>query len=336
MVEKLDTRLPKRELYRQLALIGEAVSNNAYPPFSDYAVGSAAMVWDGRVYVGANTEDTSIGLTVHGEQAGITAAIADGALVDARRAGLDQFSFLKAVAILPKRVFNGWPCGHCADFMSGFGQNFDIVVRTAQGDVDWAPLRRVVPYLPDARQALALTSSGSALLGMKAPHAHATALPPSYIPLVGISKKRAYEKLLDIAAEAAHRSYAPYTKRPAGAAVWLWDGSVYAGSRVENVGYTRSNHAEQTAVEAAITDGALARALAAGIGPQKFVRTMAYVPLGQPDTWPTGSSRQCMCDFGLDLEVIIRSASGRPKMRTLRQLFPHAFAVDVLSYWTNK
>jgi cytidine deaminase len=334
MITRLNPRLPKHVLYSELALIGEDTSNNAYPPFSDYAVGSAAMTWDGRVYAGTNTEDSSIGLTVHGEQAGIVAAIADGALKDALRAGLDQYSFLKAVSILPKRMFNGWPCGHCADFMSSFGQKLDIVVRKPDGGVDWKPLGRVVPYLPDARRALELTKSGEALKLLKP--ASSESVLRSFIPLHGVGWKEAYEHLLKMAEEAAHRSYAPYTKRPAGAAVWLWDGSVYAGARVENVGYTRSNHAEQAAAEAAITDGALARAIAQGLGPQQFVRTWAYVPLGQPDTWPTGSSRQCMCDFGLDAEVVIRRASGKPAMRLLRQLFPQAFAADVLSYWTSK
>ena len=60
----LDMKLPKRELYAQLCAIGEAVSANAYPPFSDYPVGAAVLLWDGRVYTGVNSEDPSIGLTI--------------------------------------------------------------------------------------------------------------------------------------------------------------------------------------------------------------------------------------------------------------------------------
>lgn len=336
LIQTMKMNRPKREIYRELALIGEEISKNAYPPFSDYRVGGVCLLWDGRVYTGVNVEDPSIGLTVHGEQSSIIAAIADGALEDARRAGLDEYSFIKAVAVLPQRMFEGWPCGHCGDYMSGFGTDMDIVVRTADGkDVEWAPLGKVMPNLPDARMAKKLTSSGSALMLLDAAGDHAQQLAPAHIEL-GTSDAQAHRKLLEIARRAAHRSYAPYTKRPSGAAVWLWDGSVYAGSRVENVGYTRSNHPEQGAIEAAIADGALARAVAAGIGPQQFVKTVAYVALGQPAVWPAGSSRQCLCDFGLDMQIVIESASGRPMKRTLRQLFPHAFAADVLSYWVKK
>jgi cytidine deaminase len=177
MVHRISMRASKCERYEQLARLAEAANTHAYPPFSDFKVGVAVLLWDGRVYIGVNTEDPSIGLTVHGEMSAVNAAIADGALDDARRAGLDEYTFIKAVAVMPNRMFDAYPCGHCCDFLSGYGAKFDIVVRRPDGSLAWARLSEVMPLMPDAKNAKALTLSAQCLNHLSNPADHVNDLP---------------------------------------------------------------------------------------------------------------------------------------------------------------
>jgi cytidine deaminase len=148
-------------------------------------------------------------------------------------------------------------------------------------------------------------------------------------------KSKAYPELLRIARAAAALSYAPYSKRPAGAAVWLYDGTVLTGSRFENVGYTLSSDPEAEALGRAVSSGLLNEAVASRVKPTEFVRAIAYVVPGRPRAFPSGSSRQCMCDFGLNIDIIADGGEGvKPVVKTLGALLPGAFVPDVLSYWT--
>jgi cytidine deaminase len=330
------TKLPlsraKRRLYQDLVDVALSAAEHAYAPFSDYRVGCAALLWDGSVYLGVNTENPGLNLTIHGEMSAINAAITDGALTAARAAGLDQFSFIRALAIIPLRSFEAWPCGHCRDFMSGFGLKMDVIVRRESGEAIWKSMKRVLPKAPVAREQIALTLSGEKLANLR-PSLHLGG--KQQLDEGARGKRESYRALLDIAMQAAHLSYAPYSKRPAGAAVWLYDGSVYPGCRVENVGYTLSADPAQVALDFAIADGALSRAIREGVEPKGFIKAIAYHGLDQPNLWPSGSTRQCLCDFGLDFDIVVENASGKPAHRNLGQLLPGAFVPDVLSYWTG-
>jgi len=322
----------RRRNYEFLATVGERASDNAHMPFSNYPVGAAVLTATGEVYVGCNVENPGLDLTSHGEMNSINAAIGDGALERAKAAGFNEYNWIDAVAILPKRMFDGWPCCHCCDYMASFGTSMNIVVRRADGSVAWKPLSRLYPNAPDVRELKRLTDSGELLKlrGQGVPFTQGRKL-----GVVGRGKRAVYHVLLKIARDAAYKSYAPYTKRPAGAAVLLWDGSVYTGVRMENVGYTDSSHPELNAVAAAIADGALERAIAAGRTPLTFIKAIVSCPLGMSDTWPMGAVRQALCDYGLKLDIVVEGKDGSPSWRKLGALFPKAFVPDVLSYWTK-
>jgi cytidine deaminase len=359
---KLDMRRPKRALYQDLVDVALQHAPFAYPPLSDYRVGAAALLWDGRVYLGTNTENPGLGLTIHGEMSCINAAITDGALNQALEAGLTAQNFIRALSIIPLRSYEAWACGHCRDFMAGFGLTMDIVVRKTDNSPIWKPLRRLLPYaddptvrVEDARSGRLLTvqSHGKGVgcgggLSVQVGGDFSHVAGGCKAPLPGLaggtllddipttwSKAKAHARLLQLAREAATKSFAPYSKRRAGAAVWLHDGSVFTGTRVENVGYTLSSDPEQVALNAAVNSGALEAAVKRGVMPTEFVRAIAYSVPGRPMAFPSGSSRQCMCDFGLNIDIVADGTDGKPFHRTLGQLLPHAFVPDVLSYWTR-
>lgn len=61
--------------WEQLRGAARAVAGRAYVPYSGVRVGAAALVDDGRVVVGCNVENASIGLTTCAEN-GVTSALA--------------------------------------------------------------------------------------------------------------------------------------------------------------------------------------------------------------------------------------------------------------------
>lgn len=340
---KLDVRLPKRVLYPELVSIGLAAATNASAPFSDFKVGCALITWDGRVYTGVNTENPGLGLTVHGEMSAINAAIADGALRDALADGLTSQNWIRAISVVPLRCYEAWPCGHCREFIMGFGGAMDIIVPRENAEPLSRRMSRLLPRSDKVAERIEDAATGRLLTlanarkrfdGIKSvklqPAVEKLHIDPT------TAKRNAYPALIELAREAAARSYAPYSKRPAGAALWLHDGRVVTGSRLENVGYTLSNEPEVQAIGCAVSEGLLHEAIASGVKVTEFVRAIAYVVPGRPRAFPSGSSRQCMCDFGLNIDIIADGGEGsKPVVMSLAKLLPGAFVPDVLSYWTQ-
>src|SRR5690349_22734448 len=94
---------------RDLIVAARNAANNAYAPYSGFAVGAAVRVADGAIHVGANLENASYGLSLCAEVSALTAANTSG-----------DFESISAIAVLgfgffPKMHLSEvvTPCGRC-------------------------------------------------------------------------------------------------------------------------------------------------------------------------------------------------------------------------------
>lgn len=121
--------------------------------------------------------------------------------------------------------------------------------------------------------------------------------------------------LLERAREAASGAYAPYSNFPVGAAILTADGSVFAGSNVENASIGLTICAERSATAAAVS-----------AGHREIVAVAVSAPLW-PETSPCGACRQVLNEFrpaSGDVTVILDDG-GSGLALSLDDLLPRAF-----------
>lgn len=122
--------------------------------------------------------------------------------------------------------------------------------------------------------------------------------------------------LLLQAEQVRQRAYAPYSGFAVGAALLTASGATYCGVNVENASYPVSCCAERSVVCGAVS-----------AGDRQFVAIAIVTDADEPAA-PCGLCRQTLCEFGLDLEVILASTAGQVWSTTLRELLPAAFTPD--------
>ena len=106
-----------------------AASQAAYAPYSNFLVGAAALLRDGRVVTGVNVENASYPLGVCAERAAISRAVVKGA----------KPGDFEAIAITAS------PCGGCRQWLLEFG--VDRVAFMHEGEL---LMRRPDELLPDS------------------------------------------------------------------------------------------------------------------------------------------------------------------------------------------
>jgi len=127
-----------------------------------------------------------------------------------------------------------------------------------------------------------------------------------------------YKKLVQAAKEAAEKTYSPYSHYPVGAALLTEDGHVITGCNVENVSFGGTICAERTAYVKAVSQG------------YRRFQAVAVVCKKAHDCWPCGICRQFMCEFGVDVDVVVEAADGTVHSLKLADLLPRHFGAQTL------
>ena len=124
------------------------------------------------------------------------------------------------------------------------------------------------------------------------------------------------EALLEVAAKAARKAYAPYSGYKVGAALLCEDGTVFSGCNVENASYGLTNCAERTAVFSAVAAG------------RKDWVALAVAAQGENMPYPCGACRQVLSEFCREkFPVYIATAAALEEYEAvcLSELLPHSF-----------
>lgn len=121
------------------------------------------------------------------------------------------------------------------------------------------------------------------------------------------------EKLLNLAQNAAHEAYSPYSKYSVGAAVTTGSGEVVTAANVEISAFNPSTHAEQNAIAGAVSNG------------HREFNQIAIADLERSGILPCGHCRQIMAEFcGSEFDIYSLTADDHQHW-TLGELFPEPF-----------
>lgn len=119
--------------WRRLVAAARRVRARAYAPYSGFPVGAALLADDGAVFVGANVENSSFGLTICAERAAVVSAVA---------AGRRRF---RALALVAGRGTPASPCGACRQVLHEFTPELPLRLVSADGRVRDVRLNELLP-----------------------------------------------------------------------------------------------------------------------------------------------------------------------------------------------
>ena len=111
-----------------------AAQGAAYAPYSRFRVGAAVQTRDGRVFIGANVENASYGLTVCAERNAVMQAALSGA------------RDLAAIAVVSPTSPPAAPCGLCRQTLAEFaGDDCQVLMIGPGGERATARLGDLLP-----------------------------------------------------------------------------------------------------------------------------------------------------------------------------------------------
>ena len=109
------------------------VRENAYSPYSHFAVGAALLCEDGTLFEGCNIENASYGLTNCAERTAIFKAVSEGHIK------------FKALAVVADTEGPCAPCGACRQVMAEFKIPL-IIMGNLMGNIKIVTIEELLPF----------------------------------------------------------------------------------------------------------------------------------------------------------------------------------------------
>ena len=106
---------------------------NAYSPYSHFAVGAALLCEDGTLFEGCNIENASYGLTNCAERTAIFKAVSEGHIK------------FKALAVVADTEGPCAPCGACRQVMAEFKIPL-VIMGNLMGNIKMVTIEEVLPF----------------------------------------------------------------------------------------------------------------------------------------------------------------------------------------------
>ena len=106
---------------------------NAYSPYSHFAVGAALLCEDGTLFEGCNIENASYGLTNCAERTAIFKAVSEGHIK------------FKALAVVADTEGPCAPCGACRQVMAEFKIPL-IIMGNLMGNIKMVTIEELLPF----------------------------------------------------------------------------------------------------------------------------------------------------------------------------------------------
>lgn len=119
----------------ELVALARQAQQLAYAPYSNYRVGAALLTTGDKIYLGANVENASLGLTVCAER------------VAAFKAVLDSERNFQAIAIKGSGTGFVYPCGACLQVLAEFSKNIRIITANEKDEIREYYLNEMLPQV---------------------------------------------------------------------------------------------------------------------------------------------------------------------------------------------
>jgi cytidine deaminase len=122
-------------LQAKLLKSAQKVMKNAHAPYSQFRVGAAILLADGKIFAGCNVENASYGMTNCAERTAIFSAVAQ----------LGPKIEIRAVAVVNDHGVPCAPCGACRQVIYEFGPDATIFFQGVKGP----KLAHITELLPE-------------------------------------------------------------------------------------------------------------------------------------------------------------------------------------------
>jgi len=119
---------------KALYKLAEKAAEAAYAPFSGYKVGAALVTAGGKVFTGANMENSSYGAAICAERTAAVKALSEGER---------EFSAIAVAA--PGTGGPAWPCGICRQFLFEFADELLVITGADEDNLVSARLDELLP-----------------------------------------------------------------------------------------------------------------------------------------------------------------------------------------------